>query len=514
VRKLILLRATGRSDEALRYAMNLDQDPLSDLILHQLVKGELGRLNMLAGRVVESISYFDDALEPLATQGDRAANFGVRARLFEQCGALNAAVQAAVTASKEAEQFRKLVEILQPQDEHTKMQLLQLPVLSVDDTQARVCFARGDTLGALTHAHRGVARVLALGVTRIVLSTLGVVAGIYGSLGLLGDARWFAHRASEILENSPGDLAWWTRWLGARDMEEGQIQAAITRYESAVSLYQTAAREEHGAHGRASWLREAAVVLFDDLAPLSDAAPCCAIAEDLLADAARAADEAASPEQRALTQRSRAALAEARKQWDVAETGFLSFLTWAEANWGPYKRAEVLLDLARVARESGNLPQASVYAERAEHEVALDSPEYRNRYVAIAAARELARIRKAEGDSTRAHAALDAALSIARGDDLRLREREILLDLAELLPPLDGPDRRIEHAQRARSIAQGAAFPVDEAEAMLVLAELHHDAGDTRRARALFEQAVWIVDRIGPRAVRERASRLRDKLDG
>jgi hypothetical protein len=30
----------------------------------------------------------------------------------------------------------------------------------------------------------------------------------------------------------------------------------------------------------------------------------------------------------------------------------------------------------------------------------------------------------------------------------------------------------------------------------------------------MVEQAVWIVDRLGPRPVRERAARLRDKLDG
>jgi hypothetical protein len=90
----------------------------------------------------------------------------------------------------------------------------------------------------------------------------------------------------------------------------------------------------------------------------------------------------------------------------------------------------------------------------------------------------------------------------------------VRLDLAELPPPPGGPDRRIEHAQRARTIAQDAAFPVDEAEAMLVLAEIHLAAGQARRARALFDQAAWIVDRIGPVAVRERASRLLANLGG
>jgi hypothetical protein len=49
---------------------------------------------------------------------------------------------------------------------------------------------------------------------------------------------------------------------------------------------------------------------------------------------------------------------------------------------------------------------------------------------------------------------------------------------------------------------------------MLVLAELHLEAGAARRARSLFDQAIWIVDRIGPRAVRERADRLRARLGG
>jgi hypothetical protein len=53
---------------------------------------------------------------------------------------------------------------------------------------------------------------------------------------------------------------------------------------------------------------------------------------------------------------------------------------------------------------------------------------------------------------------------------------------------------------------------VDEAEAMLVLAELHLEAGQSRRARSLFDQADWIVERIGPAAVRERAARVRARL--
>lgn len=167
-----------------------------------------------------------------------------------------------------------------------------------------------------------------------------------------------------------------------------------------------------------------------------------------------------------------------------------------------------------MARERGDLPRAATYAERAQREVAIDPPEYYNRFTAIAAARELARIRKAQGDLTAAHAALGSALAITEGDKLRLREREVRIDLAEL-PPLPGArDARLEHAQRARTIAQDAAFPVDEAEAMLVLAELHLDAGGARRARALFDQSVWIVDRIGPAALRERAARVRAKLEG
>jgi tetratricopeptide (TPR) repeat protein len=265
------------------------------------------------------------------------------------------------------------------------------------------------------------------------------------------------------------------------------------------------------------WLRRAASVFCYDLAPLGTASTATChydAAQDLLTQATFAAGEADSPEQHALTQQSRAFLAEARKQWDVAETEHLAFLAWAEANWGPHKRGKVLLDLARVSREQGDLQRASDHAERARREVEIDPPEYRNRFTAIAVHRELARIRKAQGDLPLAHAALEAAIAVAQGDGLRLREWEILIDLAKLPPLPGGPDQRIDHAQRARAIAQDAAFPVDEAEATLVLAGIHLQAGQGRRAQALFDQVAWIVDRNGPRALRERAAKLRTELGG
>ncbi len=511
-RRLILLRAANRSEEALSYAMNVDQNPFSDPYLHWFVKGELGRLHMLAGRVRQSLASFADALSlyptlPRGHPGAQSASIAACAQLLETCGALDAAVRDALAASTEVESVRR-------RSEGDKI-AHQMILLSMDDTLARVSFARGDIMSALTHAHRSIARVIALSVMGRILSTLGVVSEIYSSCGLFGDARRFARRAIAFLEHSPGEVAWWMRRLGARDSDEGQLDAAINRYESAVSLYRTAARAEHGPHRRASWLRDAASVLYEDLASLSGPSMSTRhfeAAAELLTLASHAATEAASPEQHALTQQSRASLAAARKQWDLAESELLAFLTWAEANWGPCKRAEVLLDLARIARERGDLPHAATYAERAQREVAIDPPEYFNRFTGIAAARELARIRKAQGDITAAHAALTAALTIAAGDKLRLREREVRLDLAEL-PPLPGQrDDRLDHAQRARSIAQDAAFPVDEAEAMLVVAELHLEAGGARRAQALFDQAAWIVDRIGPRAVRERAARVRAKL--
>ena len=350
---------------------------------------------------------------------------------------------------------------------------------------------------------------------RDVSEALDRVASLYLRLGLFGDARLFAHRAMELLGHNPGEIAIWTWWLGARDADEGRMEPAIARYESAVSLYRAAAGAERVPHRRAEWLCEAARVLVKSLAPLVDAPAAVRhfeAAEELLEAAARAADEAASPERRAFTRWGFAHLAMASKQWDRAEVELLAVLTWAESNQGPSRRANGLLDLARAARERGDLPSAAAYAERAQREVDVDPPEYRSRFIGIDAARELARIRKAQGDLPAAHAALDAALAIARGDGLRLREREILLDLAELRPAPGSPDLRLDHAARARTIAQDAAFPVDEAEAMLVLAELHLDAGHARRARALFDQAVWIVDRIGPRPVRERAARVRAKL--
>jgi tetratricopeptide (TPR) repeat protein len=425
-------------------------------------------------------------------------------------GAIEAAVQGAAAACEELKQLPRKRRWTEHDDE-----VLPEVLSSVDGLLADVSLERGDMQRALDHAHRCLTREVGRASVRDVPEALDRVTNLYRRLGLFSDARLFAQHAIELLKYNPGVVAGWTLWLGFRDDNEARIESAISRYESALSLYLAAAEAEHGPHRRAGWLREAAYVLYYGLAFRADAATAARhfeAAEALLGQAARAADEAASPEERALTRRRFAALAEARKQWAQAESEHLAFLAWAEVNWGPYKRAEVLLDLARVARERPDLTLAADYAQRAQREVDIDPPEYRNRFVAIAAARELARIRKAQGDATSAHTALDAALSIARGDGLRLREREILLDLAELPPPRDGPDLRLEHATRARTIAQDAAFPVDEAEAMLVLAELHLDAGHARRARAMFEQAAWIVDRIGPPAVRERASRLRDRL--
>jgi tetratricopeptide (TPR) repeat protein len=502
--KLTVLRGAGRVEEALGYAASVGQTDEGELV-HYFVMGELARLYSDAGRFKESLACFAAALDlnPLVP-GGRASNLLARAQIFALQGASDAAVQDANAASEEVEQLRTRSE----KDNAWRPMRLS----DADHVLAKVSLQWGATLKALGYAHRSFARIVGLIARNSILEVFESVAEIYRRFGLQADARRFAHRAIKLLKHSPGEVAWWTRWLGACDASEHQNDTAICGYESSVALYRTAADAEPGAHRRASWLRDAASAVFDDLAPLADSARCYQEAEALLTLAARAADEASSPEQQALSHRSFAALARARHQWDRADAELLAVLTYAEANWGPYKRAEVLLDLARVARERGDLPRAADHAERAQREVAIDPPEYRNRYVAIAAARELARIRKLQGDLTGAHAALEAALAITEGDGLRLREREVRLDLAELPPPPDAPDRRLDHAQRARAIAQDAAFPVDEAEAMLVIAELHLDGGNARRARAMFDQAIWIVDRIGPRSVRERAERLRDKL--
>ena len=511
--KLNVLVDGKRTQEALAYAAIVDPGPEGDPMLRYAVTGALARLYDTAGRVAESLACSAEALTVglaiAQTAGGQATHLINRSELLARQGDLDDAVRDAIEGCRVVDSLRARSE----RDEAVRPYLLYY----AEGVQARVCLERGDTLHALGHAHRGVTRMVGLAAKRPVREALGQVADMYRLLGLADDARRFAHRAIELLAQDPGDVAWWTRWLGAHDADERQIDAAITNYESALSLYGVAAQAERGPHRRASWLRDAAAVLYDDLAPLTDpptAARHFSAAADLLTLASLAATEAASPEQHALTQQSRASLAAARKQWDIAETELLAFYTWAEANWGPYKRADVLLDLARMARERGDLPRAATYAERAQREVAIDPPEYYNRFTAIAAARELARIRKAQGDLTAAHAALGSALAITEGDKLRLREREVRIDLAEL-PPLPGArDARLEHAQRARTIAQDAAFPVDEAEAMLVLAELHLDAGGARRARALFDQSVWIVDRIGPAALRERAARVRAKLEG
>jgi tetratricopeptide (TPR) repeat protein len=509
--KLNLLEGTGLTQDALTYATIEEQRPDGDPTLRFVIQASLARAYDGTGRVAESLACFAKALDlvpalPIAPNGGRGRPLVSRAAVFEQQGAFDAAVRDAIAASEEVERLGKRNE----KDNAWRPSVLS----AADRVLAKVSLAQGDTLSAMEYAHRGVARTVGLDAKGRVSAALNPVAQAYRGLGLFSDARHLARRAIELLGHSPGEIAGWTRWLGARDADEQRLDVAIVGYESSVWLYRTAAGTEHRPHRRASWLRGAARVLYEDLAPLADATRCFQEAEELLTLAGRAADEAASPEQRALTQWSRASLASAAEQWDRAEAELLAVLAFAEANWGPYKRAEVLLDLARVIRDRGDLARAAEHAERAQRGVAIDPPEYRNRFTAIDAARELGRIRKAQGDLVGAHEALAGALAIAEGDRLRLREREVRLDLAELPPPPGARDQRLEHAQRARAIAQDAAFPVDEAEAMLVLAELHLDAGGARRARTMFEQAVWIVDRIGPPAIRERASRLRTRLDG
>lgn len=508
-RKLDQLTTNDLREEALAYATSVEQDAKADPALLYFLKSSMAGMYDDAGRVAESLACRSDALDlvPLLSRkpvGRGGVSLVRRAGLFEQQGALDAAARDSIAAIDVVERARGQSD----RDD----QVRPLVLLFADIVLTRVSLARGDTLSSLAHAHQGVARMVGLGAKRRVHDVLKPVADIYLRLGLFDRARLFANRAIELLGHSPGEVAWWTRWLAERDADEQNREAAIARYESAVSLYLAAAGTEKRPHLRASWLRDATSVLYMDLARLADPAGCFRKAEELLARAMSEADESGSPEQRVLSRRRNASLARAAKQWDRAETELLAVLAFAEANWGPYKRAEVMLDLARVARERGDLTRAAEHAERAQREVTIDPPEYRNRFTAIDAARELARIRKAQGDLAAAHAALEDALTIARGDSLRLREREVLLDLAELPPRPGSPDERLDHAQRARVIAQDAAFPVDEAEAILVLAELHLDAGRTRRAQSMFDQAIWIVDRIGPRAVRERAARVRAKL--
>lgn len=506
LRKLSVLRIAERAEAALQYAISTQVGPTDDPLLRHIVNSELGTIYAKFGHVASSLACYSEALtftpmSGLRPSGGRGADLASRALLFVDQGALDAAMQDAAAATDEVDRLRARSEA----DAQERPKLLSW----VDEALAKVSLARGDTPNALSYSHRSLARVVGLGYKRGVGYSLEPLANAYRHLGLFSEARRFARLAIDLSEHSSGELARWTRWLGARDRDEHNRDAAIARYESAISHYRAARGSQHQ---RAAWLREAASVLYEDLARLTDASLCFQHAEVLLTRAARAADEAASPEQRALTRRSRAALARATKDWDRAEAELRDVLSHAEANWGPYKRAKVLLDLARVLRERGDLARAAEQAEHARREVALDPPEHRNRYTGIDAARELARIRKEQGDPAAAHQALQEALAIAEGDRLRLREREVRLDLAEV--PLPGAmDERIAHAQRARTIAQDAAFPVDEAEAMLVLAELYLEAGSARRAGSLFEQAIWIVDRIGPPAVRERASRVRAKLD-
>lgn len=515
--KLGLLASAGRTEEAFEEATTLEQDEDCDPLLRYVARSEITSWHIAAGRVREGLTYRADVLAMIPTLrveigGGRSWKLAEGARLFASLGALEAAVREAGAASGEIENIRR-TQGWDEEDEATRPGVLS----SVDYVLAEVGLQRGDTHRALDHAHRRLTREGGFGSVFSISGALDEVADMYHQLGLFGDARRFAHQAITLLEHHPGTIAEWTRKLGILDEREQQMEMAISRYQSALSLYLAAAALERMTHERARWLRLAARTHYDALAPLVDASAAVRhfeAAEELLGQAMREADEAASPEVHAITRWWFATLARRREQWARAEAELLSFLTWAEAHWGPYKRAQVLLDLAEVARERVDLSRAAEYAERARREVDLDPPEWRNRFVAIDAARELARIRKAQGQPDLARASLDAALTLARGDGLRLREREILLDLADLPRPSDGPDPRLDHAQRARSIAQDAAFPVDEAEAMLVLAEIHLDAGHARRARSMFDQASWIVDRIGTRAVRKRAARVRDRLGG
>jgi tetratricopeptide (TPR) repeat protein len=508
LRELEVLLVADRTEEAFRIAMQargvFETDPLTRILVNE----QLARMHADAGRIAEAMACRAEAMDTQQSfhfhiWGGQGVLLQIRARLFCHLGALDSATRDASASLEEVEWLAD-----RSQEDRTTCANVHA---DVDRVRAAVSLLKGDPLNALANAQHGVVRAVDLSAKRQASLSLSQVADAYRQLGLLADARYFTHQATELLEHRPGPIAGVTRWLAASDACEDRVEVAIARYESAVTIYRVAANVERGPHRRGHWLRVAAEVLYRDLAPLAGRARCLE-AEKLLVLAAQAADEASSPEQRALTGRSRAFLAEAREQWAEAEAEHLAFLAWAEANWGPYKRAEVLLDLARVARERGDLARAVESAERARREVEMDPPEYRNRFTAIATDREIARIRKEQGDLPAAHAALEHAVAVAQGDGLRLREREVLIDLAELPPAPGRPDQRIEHAQRARAIAQDASFPVDEAEATLVLAGLHLRAGQARRARALFDQVAWIVDRIGSRAVRERAAQLRSEL--